>query len=183
MILTTEEYRSLADTALEEDALALLLDATETDIVRAAGPSGERVETFAGGGQLGRIILRGTAESIVSITETSTTTATTLDPSDYALDPDGYTLYRLTGGTNSRRYWYGRVAVTYVPLDDEALRKGVQADLVKLALTYVPGVTMVQVGSWTEQLASNLAWNRDTERATILGRLSAGPSMAIVGEV
>ena len=108
MILTDRGVPFARRVGAGDDALALVLDAVEQDIVRSAGPSGERTETFGGVSQLDRVVLKGTAESIVSVTETGGSTVRVLDPTDYQLDPDGYTLYRLTSGSNPRRYWWAR---------------------------------------------------------------------------
>ena len=69
--------------------------------------------------------------------------------------------------------------MTYTPADDTALRKGVQHDLVNLQINYSPGLTMEQVGSWMQQ--QDASRSQDDDRASILGRLSIGPSLAIVG--
>lgn len=178
-ILTTDEFRAFVTTALEDAALQMLLDAAETEILRAAGAPGSTEELFRGGGRL--VALGRQAESIASIVETIGSTDTTLDANDYLLHPDLYVIERLSTGPNGRSYWYGRVLVTYTPTDDEALRQGVQRDLVNLMLNYVPGLTMEQVGAWTQQFAANSAWNTDEERANILARLDGAPSLIVVG--
>lgn len=180
MILTTEEFRSLSSTALEDDALALVLDAAEQEIVRAAGPAGSATEILRGHRGTD-IILGRQAESITSVTETWGTTDTVLSADDYLLHSDGYVLERLRTGTNPRWAWHwSRVTVVYVPADDDALRAGVQRDLVNLMLDYTPGVTQETVGAWTRILGSNSAWNQNEERNAILARLSDGPSLVVV---
>lgn len=180
MILSVEEYRTLdAADAFEDEALQALLDATEAEIVRAAGGTDSVTEFHAGGG--GRLALLRPASSITSITETdSAGGVVTLAADDYLLYPAGVALERLSTGTNPGSRWYGRVTVTYVPADQDALRRGVQYDLMKLTMSYNPGLTSEQVGQWTRSFASNSAWNTDEERQAILARLLEGPSMVPV---
>lgn len=174
MLLTLDEARALdADGigALSDDALQLLLDATEAEIVRVGGDPETATEWHTCNGR--SVVLERRADRIDLVTETvgmwGEPTVTTLDATDYELDPYGVTLHRLNTGTNPRWRWYGRVAVTYRPADEEALRKGVQADLIKLTGRYQPGLTAETVGSWTQQYAGNSAAAR--ERADILARL------------
>ncbi len=178
-ILTTAQFRAFEETELGDIPLQTLLDAAEIEIVRFAGDPTTAVE-WMGGGQY--IYLYRPASAITSITETvlSTGTVTTLAADDYELSPDGFRIRRLNTGTNARSYWYGRVAVTYTPTDDTALRKAVQVDLVKLMLNYSPGVTSETIGDWAETFASNSVWNNLKERTDILSRLSYGPSMVVV---
>lgn len=180
-LLTTDDYRALHSTALEDPALQLLLDAAEADIVAYAGPDAEIVEWFGGGQRV--IALARPAASIASIVESGPwgSSPTTLSADDYLLDPGGYLLYRDANGTNPRWRWWGRVVVTYTPVGEEDRRMVVQADLVFLAETVVPGVTSETVGAWTRELASNSQWNGSAERATILERLASPGRMVVVG--
>lgn len=178
-LLTTDEFRAFVATGLDDPSLQLLLDAAEAEIDAAAGPVGSTLELVCGG--YTRIVLARPASAIGGITETRSNTVTTLAADDYLLYPGGYVIERLTGGTNSSWHWRGRVAVTYTPLDDADIRKGVQLDLVRLAITFQPGVTMETIGAWTQQMASNSTWNNSEERASILGRLTPEPMLAIVG--
>lgn len=181
-LLTTDEYRSLHPTALDEAALQLLLDAAEADIIEYVGPGGaSMVEWFDGGHRI--IALSRRAASITSIVENPPFgggTPRTLDATDYIIDPTGVLLYRQTSGTNSRYTWDGRVVVTYATVDDEARRKVVQASLVYLTETYAPSLTSTTVGSWTEQYAQQADAHRG-EYDAILARLVTHGRMAIVG--
>lgn len=179
MILTVEELEAFVTTALEEDSLQLLLDAAEADIVRITGAAGATTELFVGGGRL--IALGYPADSITSITEETWTTTRNLDPTDYRLLPGGYLIERLVTGPNGRCCWW-RGTVVYERSDDDALRRGVQLDLIKLMLSYNPGVTQETVGAWTRQFASNSVWNNDEERTAILSRLYPEPGMIVVGQ-
>lgn len=180
MILTVDELREHVETSLGDDAMQRLADAAEAAIVSRIGATGERTELLHGGYRT--ISLGRPVASIDGVTETVNTTTTTLDPSDYRLRPDGYTLERLSTGVNRRWQWWGLVEVTYTPTDDAALRAEVQIDLVKLALTYNPGLTSETIGTWTEQYASNSVWNNSQEREAILARLDPSPGLVIVGQ-
>jgi hypothetical protein len=178
-ILTTAEYRLFEDTDLTDPALQILLDASEIEIVRYAGHPTTQVEWLSGGQY---IYLYRPASAIVSITETilSSGTVTTLATDDWELSPDGFLLRRLDTGTNPYSHWHGRVAVTYTPLDDEALRKAVQLDLIRLALSFQPGTVSERIGEWSETFTSAMDANRRV-RDEIMGRLSYGPSLVVVG--
>jgi hypothetical protein len=179
MILTVAAYREHATSTLGDDAIQRLLDASEADIVRRAGAADAAVEVADGRGRF--ITLSRQAASITSITETDRGgTITTLAADDYLLYPSGTVIERLSSGTNYRSHWYSRVTVTYVPMDDEAIRVGVQLDLINLAQNYQPGLTSTTIGSWTEQYAQAARSNRD-EFESILARLDIGPSMVVVG--
>lgn len=181
-LLTTDEYRAIHPTSLDDVALQLLLDAAEADIDEYAGPVGASVvEWFDGGHRI--IALARRAASVASIVENPPYgggTPVTLDATDYLLSPTGLLLYRQTAGVNSRYTWDGRVAVTYTIADDTARRKIVQADLVYLSESYAPSLTSTTVGSWTEQYAQATGAQKG-ERDAILSRLVTHGRMAVVG--
>lgn len=179
-LLSTAEFRALHPSGLGDTALQMLLDAAEAEIDAAYGPVGSTEELFRGGFNR-LVVLARPAASITSITETRGTTVTTLSADDYLVHPDGFVIERLSGGTNSRWSWSGRITVTYTAVDDEDQRKVVQADLVQLMQSYAPGITSETIGAWTQQLAANSVWNASEEREAILARLSPGPSLVIVG--
>lgn len=180
-LLTVAEYRRFDAAAdVEDDALQLVLDAAEADIVAAYGPHDSATDVFPGGGRL--LALAREAASITSVTETSPGgPTTTLATDDYRLSPAGAVLERLNTGTNQRSCWLeGRVVVTYVPVEQFAQRCVAQRQLVQLSLDFNPGLVSTTVGSWTEQYAQATDANRD-QKAAILASLSAGPRMVIVG--
>jgi hypothetical protein len=181
VILTVEEFRSLSDSALEDDALQLVLDAAEQEIVRAAGAADSATELLTV--NVHQVALSRKAESITSISEQRSpwSVPLLLAADDYRLHPDGYVVERLNTGTNPRWRWSGRIEVAYVPFDDDAIRASVQRDLVTLMETYAPGVTQETVGAWSRTLASNSVWNQNEERKSVLARLSGGPKMLVVG--
>ena len=180
MLLTTDEYRELHSTALEDEALQLLLDAAEADIIDFTGSVDGSVVEWLDGGQ--RVLaLARRAASITSIVEDAdASTPTTLETDDYLLDPTGFLLYRSGHGTNRRWRWYGRTVVTYVGSDTESQRKVVQADLITTFENYNPGVGMTVVGSWTEQYSTTMGAH-ENERQDILSRLTTRGRMLVVG--
>lgn len=180
MALTPDEYRALHQTALEDAALQMLLDAALADIVAFTGTADDTiVEWFTGGRAM--LALTRPASSITSIVEVSwyDGSETTLAVDDYLLDPTGYLLYRQRTGTNPRSAWWGRVVVTYEGRDTAALRDAVQADLVHLAETYTPGVGLEVVGAWTQQYVQAMDANSRI-RADILSRLTTRGRMVVV---
>lgn len=180
-LLTPDDIRGFVpDSGLSDESLQILLDAAEAEIIRYAGDLDSAVEWHAGGQPV--LALARQAGAVSSVVEHNPwdSQSTTLDTTDYELDPTGYLIYRRTGGTTSRFHWWGRVVVTYVPVDEEAIRKGVELDLVALMINYQPGANSETVGSWTTQLSSNATWNNDTEREAILSRLVVHGRMAVV---
>jgi hypothetical protein len=177
LILTVDDLTDFNISGIEVTALQLLLDATEEMVVRYAGDPLVQVDTIGGGHRF--LSLSRRASSITSIEELVGSTTTTLDPATYRLRPDGYLVERLTS-SGSLWYWgwYCRATVTFVPVDDTASREMVQRDLVRLALTSNPGVTMEQVGAWLQQFGQGgLA---KVERESILKQLEGPPQMVIV---
>lgn len=166
---------------LSDEALQILLDAAEAEIVRFAGASDSAVDWRAGGQRV--IALGRPASSITSVVERADRgTPVTLATDDYDADPTGYLLYRRGDGTHPRWRWEpGRVVITYAPTGEDAIRTGVELDLVRLMISYQPGATSETVGSWTTQLASNSVWNNSAERQAILSRLVVHGRMLVVG--
>lgn len=181
-ILTVDELREHVNSGLPDDALQRLLDAAEAAIVGRAGAAGERTEIVGGGNRFVSLARPLDAAQTVAITEQTPygSTVTTLSANDYLVRNGGMLLERLSTGDNPRQTWYGYVTVTYTPESDEALRRGVQIDLVNLQLTYTPLLTGQTIGSWSEQYAANSAWNQSTEYEAILSRLDVGLGMVVV---
>ncbi len=170
MLLTVAEFRQLASSSLEDEALQLLLDAAEQAITSRYGELGTPVVETLDGGQ-SYLFLRRRAASIVSLVETNGMTDTTLAIDDWRIRGDGVSILRLPLGTNKQDRWGAPVTVTYVPLDDEADRKRVQMELVKLDQDYAPGVTSETIGAWSEQRVQSSVWNYQAERAAIIESL------------
>lgn len=183
-ILTVDELRKHVNSGLEDDALQRLLNAAEAAIVARAGTTGERTEIVGGGHRF--ISTRKPIDTALTVTITEQSPygaddVTTLAVDDYLIRPGGTLIERLVTGTNARSRWYGYASITYTPVSDAAVREEVQIDLVRAALTYNPGLTGQQIGSWSEQYAANSAWNNAEERDSILARLNPEPSMLVVG--
>jgi hypothetical protein len=182
-ILTVAELRTFIKTPLVDSALQSLLDATEEDIVKFAGPPGDVTELIDGGYR--RLTLNRPASSITSIKETIGLTLTsqiTLAPDDYRIRAYGYVLERLGTGTNPRWYWGRLVEVTYAYAGDTAVREMVQVDLVKLELAFSAGVAAETIGSWSISYRSSTAeGSQEDMRNEILSRLNPEPEMRIVG--
>lgn len=179
-LLTTDDFRAFEATTLDDGPLQVLLDAAEAEIVRFAGDPASAVEWLVGGQRF--LYLRRPASSITSIVETTISTgdATTLATDDWLLWPGGSRVERLNTGTNTRWNWWGRVAVTYVPTDDTALRKSVQAALIKLEINTRFGLSQQTIGTWSESYQQS-AGSAAVQHELILSRLSPGPSLVVVG--
>lgn len=178
-ILTVDELREFVTSELSDDALQILLDATEEEIVRRAGPPGPRTETFELSGRL--IALSRPAESITSVTQLVGSTSTTLAVDDYFARPDGYVLERVRTGTNPYSQWRGRTTVVYTPVDDTATREAVQVALIQATIDDHPGLEWERIGEWEQRFGtSSKDWNSSTEREAILRRLDPEPGMLVV---
>lgn len=177
--VTPEVLRDHVTTDLINDALQTLLNAAEDAINARAGATGDRTEFLYGGGRF--LTLARQATAIGVITETYGSTVITLAADDYRIWPDGYTLERITGGTNSRWRWHGLVSVTYTPVTDESLRELVQIDLVESILNYSPGLVSERIGEWEERYANGRDWNNADEWEMILSRLDTTPGMVVIG--
>ena len=178
--LTVGDLREHVNSPLGDVALQRLLDDAAAAIVQRAGASGDSTQIAGGGYRF--IVLHRPAVSITSVSERYGLVDTILNADDYLLQPGGYMLERLTNGTTPRGYfWAPRVTVVYATADNDAVRIGCQIDLVKLQLSYNPGLSSESIGTWTEYYANSSAWNNDDERESILCRLDAEPGMMIVG--
>lgn len=177
MLLSVEEFRLLVPSpSIEDEGLQLLLDASEQAITARYGEIGSPVTELVDGGYT-YFFLRRRASSIDTVVETISGTDTTLAEDDFRIRGDGVSVRRLPAGTNDRLYWGDTISVTYTPADDEADRKRVQMELMKLDLSYEPGMTAEQIGSWLEQRANNSTWNAMLEREAILDSLIGGQAV------
>lgn len=176
-LLTVEELREHVATSLVDDALQRLLDDAEAEIDRYAGPLGVPVTELIDGGY-GRVITSRRVSSVTSIVETAGSSTTTLSGDDWRLR-SAYVVERLSTGTNPRWRWSDLVTIVYLPVDDEATRKVVQLELVKLEIAFTPGLAAETVGAWTQQYVTSGSAPLDEQRAAVLSRL-ADPSMAVV---
>jgi hypothetical protein len=159
----------------DPDVLQLLLDSAEQAIERELGGPIGAVTEVIDGRLLTFLTLRRRAASITSVTTSSDEVVTVLAGDDWRLAWDQRTIWRLGTGTNPGARWPGFLGglttVVYDAADDEAERKRVQKQLVALDLTYTPGATAEQIGSWLEQHQQSSVWNVATERKAILATL------------
>lgn len=145
-LLTTAEIRTYISTSLADAALQVLLDATEQDIIAAAGTTTDQTE-YADGGYAKLVLTRPIGE-VDSVTEyADTASESVLAADDYRID--GHILHRLTTGTNPAYYWHGPVKVVHDPSDRLAERKRAQVALVQLELAYASGITSERIGDYS----------------------------------
>lgn len=169
MSLSVADLRLLHASSLTDAALQTYLDAAYEAIDKYAGVQGPVQELLSASGNGPLLMLSNRAVTISSVIENGVA----LSADDYALRSSGQMLYRLYDGTHRRRYWYGRVDVTYMPYLDAAERDRVAVELVKLDMNYSPGLTAQEIGDWSEQYARNDLFNYQTERLAILASLGS----------
>lgn len=177
-LLTVTEFREHVTTSLGDAAVQRLLDDAEAEIIAYAGDVSTATELMAGG--TSRIVTSRPIDSVTTVVERDGgSSSVTLATDDWEMF-GSFVLLRSRDGTNHSSYWRGPVRLTYVPVDDTATREIVQVELCKLAIAFNPGLAAETVGSWTQQYASNSAWNAGEERANILSRLRESPLMAVI---
>jgi len=168
---TVARLRGFITTGLSDATLQTLLDAAFESIVDVVGPPGNVEESFYPSGDL--LMLSRKAASIVSVVEDARYTAVELDPDDYELSRSGNRLTRLRHGTHPRSDWRGRVKVIYLPVDDSANRIRVATELVKLNITFSPGLASQTIGTWSESYQSPGSKSYPEQRADILASLES----------
>jgi hypothetical protein len=174
-LLDVDEARPQLDTALDDDALELVIAREEAEMIRLYGPHGDGVTTVVEmreGRRAGSLFLSRPIASVASIVEYSQfgELPSTLLTTDYFVFSSQGRLVRLPVSS----VWGAAVVVTYAPADDRPLRQAVLIDLLRLALT------RRAASSWTEErhadtvgktdsMAMTRSW--DQERQAILQRL------------
>ena len=152
--LTVAELRSLVATELSNDALQLLIDAAEEQLVNL--PTGEITETYRGGSSV--IILRWPAAAIDSVREADMTTDVPAD--EYRLSAtDSRSLWRRIPGLAQPGTWSGPVTVVSTTRSQANLRKLATVQLVKGAINNNPGVLGMTEGNWTIQFENGSTWS------------------------
>jgi hypothetical protein len=180
--LTVEQFRDFVRTSLSDESVQKLLEAAKLAIDQVAGPVGEITETIEAwewGDGLPRITTKRPMSAVVSVTEYVGDRPIVLAADDYRVS--GYVLTRLGHGTNPRWHWGSRVVVVYATADDAAERDRVQLELVKLDLTYSPGLSSQTIGTWSEAYTDGATYAADRE--AILSSLlpTSGGGMVVVG--
>lgn len=166
-LLSVDEVKDHLATDLDDAALSLIIDAEEAEIVRRFGPhaqSGTVSEFHAGYNR--RLYLHRPATAITSVVEEWPyyglgTDIVTLTPDDYTLRGNRF-LERVNG------MWGRYVTVVYTPVSDDAQRKIVLIQLVKLAMAYT-GLETELVGDTEITYREHFA-----ERETVLRQLARG---------
>lgn len=181
-ILTITELRKSVEYPTgsdADDALQLLLNASETAIVERAGASGDVTELVSGGWP--QLILTRPAASITSVTEDFDYAPVVLATDDYRYIAGGYVLHRLATGTNPSHRWRRTIQVVYTPVGDLATRSVVQIALVRLFLNHHPGLTYQMIGDWTEKYA-DATMDYAVEQDLILSTLVSDQGMVVVDD-
>ena len=167
-LLNEAEFIEHFETDLATDAIQRLLDESEEQIIRKFGPHSTAItEDMVGVSKF--IFPARPITSVTSITETVGVTDTVLATDDFKLIHTSRMIERLSDGTNARKLWGDRVKLIYVPDDETKLRKGVQVDLVKLAIQN-EGLSSIDTGNYK---ATNVS-DYEAEREKILSRLRRG---------
>ena len=142
MLMTLEAIRKNVETSLADEALQVLIDEADAQIIKRFGPhTGDIEEVFEARHRArhGRVYedrntsayihLRRIAESVASVIEDGETL--TVDE-DYEVVSSGRAIVRV----KNRNVWKRPVTVMYTPQDDTYIRRGVLVDLVKLAVDF-----------------------------------------------
>lgn len=130
-LLTVADARRLITTALDDTDLAAIIADEEAELIRKCGAHGngtvEVTDTLTGGGA--DLFLPRPFVSITSIAEQQSDfgTASTVATS-------AYLAWGAQGRIRRNGRWGASVSVTYVPIDDQARRRAVLTELVRLAL-------------------------------------------------
>ncbi len=133
-LVTLAEARALVQTGLTDANLQVIIDRIEAEIVRLFGAhytngAGTITETVAGEGLM-NLYLRRPLTSVSSVVEDDEALTQGHDEDYYAYPAQGR-IERRPSGTK----WGELIAVTYVPADDNALRRDVIIDLLRQALS------------------------------------------------
>lgn len=166
-LLTLAEVRQQVESDLVDPALQRLIDDADSAIVSRFGAhasSGNVIEWHPG--YTFDLYPFRRVGAVVAISEFTGATELVLDPTDFELRDSGFSIRRLVGGVNSRGTFGERVRLTYVPINDDAQRKRITADLVKLANRY-EGVKSENAGDYSATSADYQA-----ERESILSELA-----------
>lgn len=167
-LLTPAELEEQVETDLPNTALQQIIDSVEQDIDDRIGPTAAHVSEY--GPNLDNVLrLPVPMSAITGVTEylgaQSDPEKTALSADDYELSDNGWTLRRLSDGTNPGGYWGWHVVVTATPVADNERRKQVAIALARLDITH-SGYSASSIGD-----CSSTAKDWRVERNKILGRL------------
>lgn len=137
-ILTIAQAQALGiGLGLSDADLQTIIDREEAELVRLFGAvyTGTAIsETVHGGGR--SIYLKRGVASVSSVTEyiyPGDTAPVVLTSQDYYLWPAEGRIERLPWGVKASTHWGNPITVSYIPTDDTALWRMVEAELVRIA--------------------------------------------------
>lgn len=166
-LVSPADVRVLVQTSVPDADLQSLIDRVESEVVRHFGPhyaTGQTVTEMLDTKNMGSLYLRRRLSAVTSIKEQSLSATTTLvlTSVQYRVWGEQGRVERLPRGSS----WADLVEITYTPENDNARRKSVIIDLVRLALSRTV-MRSESVGG--EYSYSAPEWEQ--ERAGILSRL------------
>jgi hypothetical protein len=132
---TIAELSSVLETDMDSTSLQQYIDAAEADLVSIYGGHTSGEERFDALHDRKLWPLRQIV-TVTSVVETTGATDTTLAANDYRIRDAGWSLERLSTGTNPSYTWAEEALVTYTPDADEARRWQTTVDLIRLRLQY-----------------------------------------------
>lgn len=135
-LLTVANVREHIETDLGDPPLQRLLDDADAEIVKRYGPHVGPVTEIIDGGREGLIFLSRPVVSITSVTEQNALTSTVLAANDWRGWYGNRALERLNSGPNGAEGWGSRITIVYTPADEQAERKRVTLDMVRIAIRY-----------------------------------------------
>lgn len=162
-LLTLTELKDHIETDLPDDALQIVLDNADAEVIRLGGDHAlPRVQTFRIGdiapNGSSRIELRWAADLVTAVTEDGDNVA----ESDYHLELNGRMLVR------DNKLWSPPVVASYQRVDDISQRKMVIIDAVRLHLDYSLS-QMTSIGNDEYQIQYRMYHE---ERLAIFGRMT-----------
>lgn len=132
-LVTLPMLRAIVRTSIDDTLLQTIIDREEAEVVRRFGThAGDGAITATLQGGKSNVCLGRAIGTVSSITEASTlgATPTTLTSSDYYTWAGQGRIQRLPEG----QCWGRVVTISYTPADDNALRRQVIIELVRLAV-------------------------------------------------
>lgn len=168
---TVQEVTAIVETDLDSTAIQRLIDAEDAEVTIHYGSHTTQVDDLVGNRHL--IFPSRPVGTMTSVVESIGNTDRTLDSSDYRIKSNGSWLERRNDGANPRHDWGDQIRLTYTPVVDDARRKRVIIDLVRLAIQY-DAMKSVKEGDFTETTA-----DYQEERLRILSTLSTGQAVFV----
>lgn len=133
-LVSVEQVRQRVQTAASDVTIQDIIDAEEAELIRRYGAHGDGAITVteAHTPTNGNLFLHRPIAALTSITESASLGAsgTALTSTQYYAWPAQGRIERLPRGTS----WAEAVSVVYAPIDDQAKRRRVIIELVRLAL-------------------------------------------------